>query len=63
MLQAMKFQWKRFWKEEDGLGMVELVVIIAVVVFLALIFRNQISSFISSIITGAQSKTTDLMGK
>ncbi|MCR8844010.1 multidrug transporter [Paenibacillus sp. SC116] len=62
MLQAMKSQWKRFWKEEDGLGMVELVVIIAVVVFLAMIFRNQISDFIETIIGGAEDKTTKLMG-
>ncbi|TVX94532.1 multidrug transporter [Paenibacillus agilis] len=58
----MKSQWKRFWKEEDGLGMVELVVIIAVVVFLALLFREQISGFIKKIIGGAEQKTTNLMG-
>lgn len=38
--------WKRLWVEEDGLGMVEIVVIIAVIVVLALTFRKQIKEFL-----------------
>ena len=37
---------KRFMKEEDGLGTVEMVVLLAVLVSIALIFRNQIISFV-----------------
>jgi Flp pilus assembly pilin Flp len=33
---------KRFFKEDDGMGTVEIVIIVAVLVGLALVFRNQI---------------------
>ncbi|EJW16871.1 multidrug transporter [Paenibacillus alvei] len=41
--------WKRLWVEEDGLGMVEIVVIIAVIVVLALTFREQIKEFLKGL--------------
>lgn len=40
---------KNFLKEEDGLGTVEIVVIIAVLVGIALIFRDAIIKFVTSI--------------
>lgn len=38
-----------FFKEEDGLGTVEIVVIIAVLVGIALIFRDAIINFVTDI--------------
>lgn len=43
---------KRFIKEEDGLGTVEIVVIIAVLVGIALIFRDAIINFVTNIMKG-----------
>ncbi len=40
---------KSFFKEEDGLGTVEIVVIIAVLVGIALIFRDAIINFVTDI--------------
>lgn len=40
---------KRFWKEEDGMGTVELVMIIAALMCIALLFRKQITAFAKSI--------------
>lgn len=57
----MKSIWKRLWTEEDGLGMVEIVVIIAVIVVLALVFRKELESFLRSIIGKARSKTEQIM--
>lgn len=37
---------KSFWNDENGLGTVEIVVILAILVSIALIFRNQIISFV-----------------
>ena len=37
---------KQFYEEEDGLGTVEMVVLLAVLVSIALIFRNQIIEFV-----------------
>jgi Flp pilus assembly pilin Flp len=41
---------KTFLKEEDGLGTVEIVLLIAVLVGLALLFKNQIVGFVSNIL-------------
>jgi len=40
---------KGFISDEEGLGTVEIVIIVAVLVGLALIFRNQIYSFVNQI--------------
>ncbi|MEN6317028.1 MAG: Flp1 family type IVb pilin [Clostridiaceae bacterium] len=40
---------KSFLKEEDGLGTVEIVVLIAVLVGIALIFRDAIIKFVTDI--------------
>lgn len=40
---------KRFIKEDDGLGTVEIVIIVAVLVGIALIFRDAIITFVTDI--------------
>ena len=40
---------KNFFTEEDGMGVIEIVIIIAVLVGLALLFRTQISKFAGSL--------------
>lgn len=40
---------KEFFAEEDGLGTVEIVIIIAVLVGLALIFRTRIYAFLNAV--------------
>lgn len=37
---------KRFFKEEDGLGTVEMVILIAVLVAIALLFGNSIKNIV-----------------
>lgn len=44
-------QIKRFISEEDGLGTVEIVVILAVLVSVALIFRNNLLAFVNKAMT------------
>lgn len=39
---------KQFYEEEDGLGTVEMVVLLAVLVSIALIFKGQITEFVRS---------------
>ena len=46
---------KKFWKEEDGFGTVELVILIGVLVAIALIFRKRIIEFVN----GLMDKTMD----
>lgn len=43
----MKDFFKRFWREEDGMGTIEIIIIIAVLVAVALIFKTQITEFVT----------------
>lgn len=47
---------KRFVYEEDGLGTVELVLILAALVSIALIFKKQIVSFVNDHVGGILTK-------
>lgn len=49
--------FKDFLKEEDGLGTVEIVIIIAVLVGIALIFRNAIIDFVRNILSNVFNDT------
>ena len=53
---------KGFLKEEEGMGTVEIVLIIAVLVAIALLFKNKITAFVNSalgnIFDGLDSETT-----
>ena len=40
---------KQFWEEEDGLGTVEIVMIIAALMCIALLFRKQVFTFAKDI--------------
>ncbi|GKX30625.1 hypothetical protein SH1V18_31050 [Vallitalea longa] len=41
---------KDFWKEEDGMGVVEIALIIIVLVGLALLFKEQITKLVKGIL-------------
>lgn len=52
-MKNRKGSWKKFWKkfceEEDGMGTVEIILIIVVLVGLVIIFKSQISDLVESI--------------
>jgi Flp pilus assembly pilin Flp len=55
-------QWrtvKRWWTDESGLGTVEMVLILAVLVGIALIFREYIFGFISDIMANIMGGDVD----
>ncbi len=43
-------EWKSFWIEEDGMGVVEVILIIVILISLAAIFKNQITSLVNKIL-------------
>lgn len=47
----MKAYLKRLWKNEEGMGTVEIVIITAILVGLALLFREQIITFLNNILS------------
>ena len=40
---------KQFWAEEDGMGTVEVILIIVVLVGLVLIFRKQLTALVNNL--------------
>lgn len=46
----MKELLKRFWKEEEGVEVVEIVIIVGVLVAIALLFREQLIKFVQGLI-------------
>lgn len=46
-----KALWSRFWKEEDGMGTVEIIIIIAVLVAIALVFKDGITKFVKDLMS------------
>ncbi|MBO5459170.1 MAG: hypothetical protein J5981_02845 [Lachnospira sp.] len=42
--------FKRFLREEDGMGVVEIVLIIIVLISLVIIFKKQITSLVNTIL-------------
>ena len=38
-----------FWEEEDGMGVVEIILIIVVLISLVLIFKTQLTSIVKTI--------------
>ena len=54
---------KRFFKEEDGLGTVEIVILIAVLVAVALIFGRSIKGVVTRMLTTVETDATDALSE
>lgn len=50
--------FKQFWAEEDGMGTVEIILIIVVLVGLVLIFKEQITDIVNSIFNKITKQTS-----
>ncbi|SDL28954.1 Putative Flagellin, Flp1-like, domain [Paenibacillus sp. ov031] len=59
MLELMKSKVTGFWKEEDGLGTLELILIIGVIIIIALIFKKQITELITSLLSKVDTKSNE----
>jgi len=53
-------QWNAFCREEDGLGVIEVVLILVVIIGLILIFKKQITSLLESIFKEIQSQAKEV---
>jgi len=52
----------RFWKEEDGLGTLEILLIVAVLVIIAIAFRKWIMKWMESLFSSANTQITNQSG-
>lgn len=52
--------WIDFWREEDGMGTVEVILIIVVLVGMVLIFKEQMSDIVESLFSKITKQTKEL---
>lgn len=60
-MKKVKEMVKKFWNDEEGIGMVEILLILAVIIGLALIFRDQITAMVEKIFKSNNDKMDDLL--
>ena len=53
-------KWNEFLKEEDGMGTVEVILIVVVLVSLVVIFKNHITQIIESLFEKITKQTNKL---
>ncbi|WP_019912946.1 Flp1 family type IVb pilin [Paenibacillus sp. HW567] len=51
---------KGFWKDEEGLGTLEMILIIAVLIAVVLVFREEIVKVVKSLISTAGDKSQEV---
>ena len=51
---------KKFWNEEDGMGVVEIVLITVVLVGLVIIFKSQITSLVNKLLSKMTSQANKI---
>ncbi|AZK49160.1 Flp1 family type IVb pilin [Paenibacillus lentus] len=61
MLKVVRARVGEFWRNEDGLGMLEMILIIAVIVIIAVIFRKELKAIIENLLSKADKKTNSFM--
>lgn len=57
--EVMKNKAAALWKEEEGLGTLELILIIGVIIIIALIFKKQITALITSLLSKVDTKSNE----
>lgn len=51
---------KAFLREEDGVGVVEIILILVVLISLVVIFKKQLTSLVNSILSKITSQSNDI---
>lgn len=61
MMTNINYGLQKFWEEEEGLGTLEMILIIAILIAVAIIFREQISKIVTNLLKKADQKSNDFM--
>lgn len=51
MKEKNKTIWNTFWEEEDGVGVIEIVLILVILIGLVLVFKEQITAIVNNAFT------------
>lgn len=56
-------QWIHdFWNDESGIGVVEIILILVIIIGLVLLFKNEIETLINKAFTTIKSDSGDIIG-
>lgn len=58
----MKKGWNEFIKEEDGVGVVEVILILVILIALVLIFKEKISKIVNNALKAIQDDSSKIIG-
>jgi Flp pilus assembly pilin Flp len=61
-VKKFKEQVKSFWNDEDGIGIIEILLIVAVIIGIALIFKDQITAMINKIFKKNNEELDEFLG-
>jgi Flp pilus assembly protein TadG len=56
MIQGIRRIGMRFWKNQEGIGTLEIVLIAAVLILVALLFKDWIMGFLKDLMGSAEDK-------
>ncbi|WP_410513875.1 Flp1 family type IVb pilin [Paenibacillus sp. BR2-3] len=60
MMSTFWMNAKRFWSDEEGLGTLEMILIIAVLIAVVLVFRKEIVKVVEGLIATAGDKSQEV---
>lgn len=55
-------EWNRFLMEEDGIGVIEVVLILVVLIGLVIVFKKQINKLLESIFSEITKQSKEVYG-
>jgi Flp pilus assembly pilin Flp len=61
MLSMAKDGMKAFWKDEKGIGTLEMILILVVILIIALIFKDQITALVNNLFKNVNNKSKEFL--
>ncbi len=61
MLSMVKSGLKAFWKDEKGIGTLEMILILVVILIIALIFKDQITALVNNLFKNVNNKSKEFL--
>ncbi|MGG1314489.1 MULTISPECIES: Flp1 family type IVb pilin [Cohnella] len=60
-MQRLGAKWfTAFWRNQEGLGTLEIVLIAAVIIVIVVLFRDRITDFLNSLFDKVETKSEDV---
>lgn len=61
ILTMMKNGMKAFWKDDRGIGTLEMILILVVILIIALVFKTQITDLVTKLFNNVNNKSQEFL--